>query len=344
MKMKKLLSAALLLALLLSLCACGGSSKGSGNNMESAAQFSAAADMAAAAPMEAPAPDVAEEEFAGLEMKEALDAGLGAGTAGASGAGGEAKVDPEKIIYSADVTVETTAFDDAVAEVTRLVEDYSGWVESSSVNDANYYSRARGYVSSRSASYTLRIPSEKFSAFMSGLSELGNVPYTHTYTENVTAQYYDVQARLTAYTTQETRLLEMMEQAETVSDVIAIEEKLTELRYQIESLQSTLNNYDRRVSYSSVYLTLEEVQEYTPETEQQIGFGRQLVLALQRGGRSFVNGCRELILTVASILPGLLLLGLCLCLTVWGVRKRRAKKKARKASAPPEQSSDLPKQ
>ena len=45
---------------------------------------------------------------------------------------------------------------------------------------------------------------------MGSLSTLGNVPYSYTYTENVSAQYYDVQSRLTAYKTQETRLLEMM--------------------------------------------------------------------------------------------------------------------------------------
>ena len=91
-------------------------------------------------------------------------------------------------------------------------------------------------------------------------------PIPHTYTENVTSQYYDTQARLTAYQTQEARLLEMMEKAETVEDIITIEEKLTDLRYRIESLQSTLKNWDRQVSYSTISLDVEEVQEYTPET------------------------------------------------------------------------------
>ena len=116
-----------------------------------------------------------------------------------------------------------TDFDGSIAKLLALVEENKGWVEASSMSGANYRSIARGSSYNRSASYTLRIPSNKFELLMGSLSEIGNVPYSHTYTENVTSQYYDTQARLTAYQTQETRLLEMMEKAETVNDVIAIE-------------------------------------------------------------------------------------------------------------------------
>lgn len=324
-KRRKILALFLLLGLALSLCACGASSKGGVATEDAKYQNSMAMDALA------PEPEVFEEE----QAEAGADSGAGlapSATAEAVAAEG-ARVDPEKIIYSADVTVETTAFEEAVKAVSKLVEEYGGWIESSSVNSADYYNLSRGYSSSRSACYTLRIPSERFDELMGNLSTLGNVPYTHTYTENVTAQYYDAQARLTAYTAQETRLLEMMEQAETVADTIAIEEKLTELRYQIESLQSTLNNYDRRVNYSSVCLELEEVQEYTPEAEQRTGFGGQLVQALQRGGKNFLTACRELILGLASALPLLLLLTAILFATGYVLRKRREKRRARKAAS-----------
>ena len=329
MKMKKTLALILALCLSLSLCACS-SSAGSAPQKNSSA--------VASEPMAAPAMG-AESAAYDMAAAEELEMELGGlATAGAGEiASSPSDVNPEKIIYAADVTLETTTFDDTVSAVNALMESYGGWIESSSVNDANYYSRARGYASSRSAYYTLRVPSSKFSALMSGLSDLGNVPYTHTYTENVTAQYYDVQARLTAYTTQETRLLEMMEVAETVSDVIAIEEKLTELRYQIESLQSTLNNYDRRVSYSSIYLSVDEVQEYTPETEQNISFGQELLLALQRGARNLRNACGDLLLLLAASLPSLIVLAAVIALVVVLRKKRRARRLAKKAArqAPP---------
>lgn len=310
--MKKLLALILVLAMAFSLCACGKSAADSlttatepqAANYDSAAGRNGLALTGSAADMPAEAED---------------------GTANPSDM---PETDPEKIIYSSDVTVETTAFDDSIDRLGRLVEEYKGWVESSSVSGTDYYSQSRGGFSGRSASYTLRIPSSNFQTLMNSLSELGNIPYTHTYTENVTSQYYDTDARLIAYTAQETRLLEMMESTETVSDIIAIEERLTELRYQIESLQSMLNNWDRRVSYSTVYLEIQEVREYSPEAE--IGFGQELWLSLKNGFRATGNFFRNLLVGIVGILPVLILLAVLILILVPIIKKQRTKRKTRR--------------
>ena len=146
----------------------------------------------------------------------------------------------DKIIYSANATIETTAFDDTVSKLEALIAQYGGFIESSSISGNNYYHSSHGYASSRSAEYRVRIPSRDFGTVMNSLSTLGNVPYCNTYTENITSQYYDVQARLNACLTQEQTLLEMMSKAEKVSDMLEIQDQLSDVRYRIESLQSTL--------------------------------------------------------------------------------------------------------
>ena len=330
--MKKMLSLLLALLLVLSLCACGSARP---------------ASPSAAGVYEAPAAKAdTAMEFAAEEAADLGGFSAAAGVSAANGAAGDPsgppQADPDKIIYSADVTVETTAFDDAVSRVEALVKTHGGWIESSSVNGANYYDTARGYARSRSASYTLRIPSDRFSQLMGELSTLGNVPFSHTYTENVTAQYYDVQARMDACTAQEARLLEMMELAETVEDVIALESRLSDLRYQIESLQSTLNNWDRRVSYSSIYLELSEVKAYTPEPEQRLSYGQELLGALGDGLRAVGNFFKDLLVLLAAALPALLVLAVLLLLLVPLVRKLRNRRKAKKAAGKktPEAGSD----
>lgn len=322
--MKKKLSILLALVMLLSLAACGSSSSQSTE---------------AAAIRESPAEDVydsyetsADYDYGGFAMNDA------APEAAASSEGGSdalPEVDPDKIIYSADATVETTDFEGTLAGVAKLVEQYKGWIESSSVNGANYYSKSRDIPRSRSASYTVRIPSTSFSDVMGSLSTLGNVPYTYTYTDNVTAQYYDTAARLTAYQTQETRLLEMMEKAETVEDVITIEEKLTELRYQIESLQSTLKNWDRQVSYSTLYLSIEEVAEYTPESPvAKPGYGQRLLNALQSSLRGIGEFFSELLIWLVGALPVLIILAAAVAVIILIVRAVRRKCRAKKAGTP----------
>ena len=206
-------------------------------------------------------------------------------------------------------------------------------MESSSLNGSNYVDQSRGAVSRRSANYTLRIPSDRFQELMGSLSDLGNVPYSHIYTENVTAQYYDVQARLTAYSAQEQRLLEMMELAESVEDIILLEDRLTEVRYSIESLQTSLNNWDRQVSFSSVYLDLMEVQVYSPEPQVQPSYGQRLATALKSGLRNFGDFFKELLIWLAGALPTLLLLGAIAAVVIIIVRKRKAARKARRTAA-----------
>lgn len=323
--MKKTISILLAVLMLASLCACGAKAPQHKN---------AEVPVAVAAPEMSMAYSMAD-----MAVEESADYGGFAVNSTAAMANGRAAAasdipaeKPDKIIYSADATVETTDFDATVGGVLELVEKYGGWVESSSINGANYHNMARGRVSTRSAYYSLRVPSADFETIMGALSTLGNVPYSHTYTENISAQYYDTEARLAAYRTQETRLLEMLEIAETVEDIIAIEEKLTELRYKIESLQTSLKNWDRQVSYSSIYLSVEEVEEYTPESLVQPSYGEKLLDAFESGIAGFVDTVGDIFIRLVEALPALAVIAAAAGTLAAIIRRRRNKKKAKKAA------------
>ena len=343
--MKKTLALLLAVLTMLSLCACGSSAKHYAReqapDVSYSSQNSAAYEEGSVYPASYALADEAYEA-SGLSMN-AKAAPTEAEAPHPEPDSAESET-PDKIIYSADVTVETTDFESSINGVDSLVKQYGGWVESSSINGSNYYDTARGNPKTRSANYTLRIPSARFQELLTSLSVLGNVPYSHIYTENVTARYYDTQARLTAYTTQETRLLEMMELAESVEDVIMIEDKLTELRYQIESLQSSLNNWDRHISYSTITLKVSEVREYTPEPEVPYGYGDRMLDALRDG----LDSAGEFLLLLVSMLPVLLILAVIILIIVLiilrFVRKRKARKpeKASKATEKPPVRSEKP--
>ena len=278
---------ALLLAALL-LCGCG-----------------SAKQSAVTAPQMAKAEDayyyeVAEEApamAAPMPMPEAAAGGIAntsASTTTAAKAESKGQMQTEKIIYSAYAEVETTEYEKTVEAVSAMVERFGGFIESSSISGANYYRSSRGLKSLRSASFSLRIPCEHFEELTGSLSELGNVPYCNTSSENVTAAYYDVEARKTAYETQEKRLLEMLEIAETVEDLLAIQQQLTNVQYEIDSLQSRLTNYDRQVSYSTVNLTVSEVEEYTETPIVKLTYGEKLAQRFKSScenvGEFFVDG------------------------------------------------------
>ena len=292
---------------------------------------------------------VSEEAYGGFSMSgQYLAAPAAASTTtasnGSSGSGssGESKtadessdLNPEKIIYFADATVETTQFESTISALDAMIDSVGGWVESSSVTGANYSSISRGSKTNRSANYTVRVPNDKFDEMMNSLPALGNVPRSHVYTENVTSQYYDTQARLTTYQAQEQRLLELLDKAETVSDVIEIENELTEVRYRIESMQTSLRNWDRRVSWSTIHLTVNEVSEYTPEVQK--GYGERLKEALLEGLDNlswyFIDFV-EALPVLAFFLLLLIILILILKRIIWNPKRaerRRARKEAKAA-------------
>ena len=334
---KRILSIALCTILLLSLCACGTT-----RNRETGSGYTTGTTSYQAnnyAMYDYNEEAVAMEDYGGFAPAPMPAASVAATSAKAAAGGNgsdtekddtSSDLNPEKIIYSADATVETTEFDATISALEAMIDSYGGWVESSSVNGAKYSSISRGSKTNRSASYTVRVPNEKFNSMMSELSSLGNIPYSHVYTENVTSQYYDTQARLQTYQAQEKRLMELLDKAETVSDVIEIENELTEVRYRIESLQTSLRGWDRRVSWSTLYLTINEVSEYTPTKTKT--YGEKISEAFQYG----IENLGEVFVSFVEALPVLLFLLVLLIAVIAIIRaiffnpKRREKRRARK--------------
>ena len=295
--MKKRSILALLLIAALTLAGCG-SGKSSSTQATSSAYDGKYYD---AAPAEAP---MAAEEAAYV----AGDYDYSLSNEPRSAAKSESEAEPdfsEKIIYNADITLETTEFDSALEKILALVNELGGYVESSSVSGSNYSSISRGNAGTRSAYYTLRVPSANFDRFTGGMTELGNVPNSRTYTRNVTREYYDIQSRLEAYRVQEKRLLEMLSIAETVEDMLAIQRELTDVQYELDSLTGTLRYYDNQVGYSTVELEVREVREYTPEPAVKLTYWQRMSRDFRQSLKDTGHFFTELFLWLVTSLPWL---------------------------------------
>ena len=231
----------------------------------------------------------------------------------------------EKIIYNAEVTLETTGFDDALARIAAMVRDMGGYMESTSVSGSNYGAISRGSAGARSAYYTIRIPSARFAEFTGSLTDLGNVPYSRTYTRNVTREYYDTQSRLDAYKVQEKRLLEMLSVAETVEDMLAIQRELTDVQYEIDSLTGTLRYYDNQVGYSTVDMTVREVREYTPEPTITLTYWERMSKGFRESLHDTARFFTEFFLWFVTSLPWMIPLGAVIVVIVVLIRRRTAR-------------------
>ena len=331
--MKKQSILAILIAALLVLTVftgCAASSKSMAADTASAANgyYNSTQEAATAEePMEAPAE---AEEFA-------YD------TVATAEAGGAAAETPEpddsvadytaKIIYTASVSIETTEFDKAVAALESKVQSIGGFVESSNVTGNTLYnSDGTTSVVDRWAYYTVRIPCEQFESFLHETAGFGNVTSTSRDAENVTSAYTDYEARLSSLNTQEERLLDMLSKSEDVETLIALEQRLSDVRYEIEAIERNLRNYDMQIKYSTVNLDLREVEVYTPTVTVRRSFGEKLSDSLSDGWRSFTRSIQNVILGLASALPALVLLAVLAVAAVVLIRKARKKRRAKTAA------------
>lgn len=169
-----------------------------------------------------------------------------------------------KLIKNVDMDVETEEFDILLDKMEKKVDSLGGYIESSyTYNGSSYYGS-----NNRNASMTIRIPAEKLDDFLSEVAESSNVISRNDSVTDITLQYVDMESHKKALLAEQDRLLELMEQVETIEDIITLESRLSEVRYQIESMESQLRTYDNQVSYSTIYLNINEVTKLTPVKEQ----------------------------------------------------------------------------
>lgn len=169
-----------------------------------------------------------------------------------------------KIIKYRTVELETTEFDEFISEFERSVSSFGGYVQNSS-----QYGSAYATYSTRTANYVVRIPAERFDAFVTEVGNMGNVTYSTEYIDDVTAAYVDTEARIAALKAQQEAYLKLMEKAETIEDILKIQNYLTDVTYELESYTAKLNSYKSKISYSTLTLNVSEVVRITKTTEKK---------------------------------------------------------------------------
>ena len=149
----------------------------------------------------------------------------------------------------------------------KEIETLGGYIEYKDAYHGNYNSRTNSYRN-RYANITARIPATKLDEFTITVGEIGNITYESESVEDVTLKYVDLSSHKKMLVAEQERLMELLENAGSMEDIITIESRLSEVRYQIESMESQLRTFDNQVDYSTVHINVEEVERYTPQPEK----------------------------------------------------------------------------
>ena len=237
----------------------------------------------------------------------------------------------QKIIYRADLYMESTDFDTAQGTLLAAVDAAGAWLEYS-------YQSGSAKEQDRRVEYTVRVPVENYSAFLEQAGQAGSVLNLSENAEDVTSEYIDVDARITSLEAQRDRLNELAAQAETTADLLEIENQLSNVQYQLESYTQQMRALEGKITYSTVDISLEEVAVLTPTG---VTFGARLADAFGGGWRMFVDFVQGLVLTLVYLWPLLVIAAVVVGIVLLQRRKHprppKPPKPGKKAPAPPAQ-------
>lgn len=269
----------------------------------------------------------AMDEAAGYENGNAENSLVYSEQADTAGTG-SALPENQKWIRTLYLDAETEDMDPLLETINQQVNTLGGYVENRDVYNGSSYSTHRN----RNASLTIRIPADRIEEFISQVSDVSNIISSNETLENITLTYVATESRVEALQAEEDRLLELMEQAENMSDLLEIEARLTEVRYELERVTSQLRVYDNLVDYATVHLDLREVQVLTPPAEESLWqrISRGFVESLQGLG----NLLEELLVWFLTKLPYLVMIAGAAVVLVLLVKLSKKKKKGRKQPFP----------
>ncbi len=220
---------------------------------------------------------------------------------------------PRKIIYTAQVDLVVENLGTSQEKLTRLVKDNAGYIAETNIGGQS--------GERRSGSWKVRIPVERYEAFMAGATKLGELRTIQANSQDVTAEYYDVEARIANKQVEEKRLQELLQKATgKLSEILQVERELSRVRGEVEQLQGRIRVLSNLSSLTTVTLTLNEIKDYLPPAAPS--FRTKIARVFSDSLQSLSEFCQGLVLFFVGLAPWLPLLAL-IGFPLWRLWKRR---------------------
>lgn len=307
---------------------------------------------------DAPEAETGSSDFSAEELSRADGTVTSADADGSSDSSAPTVVDADReIITTGSTRLRVADVTAAADEISRLVGEHGGRVQELSLGGRAYYPMEGMYYPTddmyypmddmhypmenvqpmeevpgtdtiRSGWVTVRVPAESFDALRTDLATVGTVISNEVTTTDVTEATVDLRARVDAAQTSVTRLTELMDEAGSVSDLLAAEQALSERQGELESLQAQLESLEGQVAMSTLSIDLTRETERVQPDPQGFGDG------LATGWNSFVTTLNGIVIGLGFLIPWLGAIAVVL-IGVWLVvrLRRRARRSPADAGA-----------
>ena len=198
-----------------------------------------------------------------------------------------------KIIYDAQVDLVVESVDPVAKKVGTLVQDARGYIAEQNVTGSP--------GTQRSMRWKFRIPVEQFDSFVDAIVALGELERNNRTSQDVTEQYYDIEARIKNKKLEEQTLNKILqERSGKLEDVLKIEIELSRVRGEIEQLEGKIRVLENLSSLATLTLNIREREKYAPPPPVVADVPTQIARAWDASMLSLVNHGKSLVLWTVS--------------------------------------------
>lgn len=243
----------------------------------------------------------------------------------------DVNIDPSQgrlLIRTVSITAETTNFNAVASNLDSQVKALGGYIE---------YSSMRGTGNNRdlrTGTYTVRVPADKLDSLIDMVGDSCTVTSSNEGTTDVTLEYVDTKARLESLRVEYQQLLELLDKAEDLDTIIILQNRITDVRYEIESSESRIRVLENQVQFATLTLTLQEVlEEKEVEEAHVVTYGEKVMDQFKDMWENTVEFFQDLLLGIIACIPGIIFLGIVTAVVLIIVFSARKKRRARRAKA-----------
>jgi hypothetical protein len=255
-------------------------------------------------------------ELAAADNQAAAPQPAGVDVPAAAVAGQPAALQQRKIIFNATIALRVDDLDEAFKQLFDLVEQSGGYISSS---------QAHGNAgSARSSEWTMRIPGGQFSGFTRNVAGLGEVVTNSMTSQEVTAEFHDLDARIRNKQQEEKRLQQYLDESTAkLEDILKVEHEITRVRGEVESMQGRMRVLADLTSLSTVTVRMSEVVEFVPPVlASEPTFGDQIASTWESTIDSMADFGQAIVLLAITVIPWLVVFGVP-CVVIVTLMRRR---------------------
>lgn len=226
-------------------------------------------------------------------------------------------INNRKLIKDASLSLSTKDFDKFSLTLEQLTKSLGGYTESSNITTSSYDGHRFGDI-------VLRIPSEHLDSFLNSVSGEATVTNKTVNVRDVTTTYTDTKSHITALETEQSTLIGLLDKAQSLSDVLEIQGRLTQVRSELEFMKSQLSSLDEQISYSKVTFSVTEVDREQPVKKE--GFFSEVYSRLRENFYSISDSLRDGAVWFISSMPYFILILIPIVIIIIVVRIIRRKR------------------